>query len=720
MTEWTSRYDLSVAPELIDFVEKELLPGLGLLPEQFWQYLSMLQTEFFPLNDSLLKERQSYDEKINDWLKSNKQSGFTTSQYLNFLQSIGYIEAEPDDFTLPESTLDPEVQSVPGPQIVAPLNSSRYALSAVNSRWSSLYDALYDSDLIQTSNASYLQSDEIDTHRLFRVIEYSRGFLDRVLPLVDGSHKDVRCYWVENAELRIKLNTGKEAELIQPVCWQGYTGSPKKPSSLVFLHHGLYLSLEFDDQSEVGKIDPASVKDISLESSLSVLMDSEDSVASVDVGDKLQVYKNWLGLMKGNLEEIIQTPQNAYYRRISENKQFLSPEGLVVSCRSQALMMLRLVGSSVSTGMIKNQNNRYLPDEICDSLVFCTAALHDLRLDGHIKNTATDHLYFFKPKLNNPKEVQYTCSLFERIEHYLSLDINTIRLGLIDEEQRMSLNLKSCLEVAKDRIFALCVGDLDRSADCIAHSIEAGAVMPGSELLESKWLKISEKRSIDIALSVGFRGHGQIVQGMWLQPDHQSDMMNYQSGRAIEGFNATWVSSPKAAALEAMNYHFTDIIKEQQYIETSSIEEVDETLVLPLLRENERIQPSFLQEELDHHTQIIISYLYSWIESGIGCFIAESAEKELIIEDKALVRLSVQFLKNWLYHEVCTKDQILSSLRRVFNVIQGKHVDHNDLWQQSLPYEAFMELIFSHHDFHHCYIDSILQEKRQRLKNQIL
>ena len=709
--ETVKKEDLIVAESLVSFVENDVLPGIGISVDHFWKALSQIRAEFMPINTALLEKRDDYRERINAWLKEHKKKGFVSKEYKLFLSSIGYIVDEPEDFSISTRDVDKEIFQNPATQIVAPLSSPRYIVSAVNGRWSSLYRALYESDIIP-EDVGLEKTESLNTRRMISVIESVREFLDRVLPFVDGGHKDVKRFWIEDEKLQIQLNTGKKTELIQYQSFKGYQGDPLKPTSILFSHHGLHIELIFDSTQEIGRIDPAGIQDVVLESATTVLLDSEDSVSTVDIDDKLVIYRHWLSLMQGHLDVIVEKENGAFCRRLSADRQFLSDRGSVFSLASRGVMMLRLVGLTQRTGYVCHEQDGPVADDIVDLLVMVASALHDLRLHGDLQNTHQNSIYLVKPKLSGPEEVKYVCDIFQRLEQLFQLPENTLKLGLIDEEPRTSLNLKACLSVAQERIFALCIGDLDRSAANISQSLEMGAMLPGSELLHSNWLKSCEKRAIEVALNAGFIEHAQIVHGMWIQPEQMKQMIHEQVHKSFDGATTTWVSSPNTSTLEIMTYHFFDVCKEQKLAkERGVVREVDDILVLPILRGNEKIQEHFLMDELDHHVLVVLSYLQSWISSGVGCMTVLDVDREKIIEDKALVRLSVQLMRNWLYHQICTKAQLEAAVVRTLN-------SHPNSWTSELTRQAFNELIFDEDEKNYCYIDSILYEKRQQLKSQ--
>ena len=635
---------LTVAPELIAFIEEQALPGTGVEPGRFWRGMADILARFTPRNRELLARRDDLQRRIDGWHDSHRERGFTPDSYRAFLRSIGYLVEEPAPFTIAPGSVDPELSILAGPQLVVPVTNARFLLNAVNARWGSLYDALYGTDAIAGSGKD--RADGYDRERGQQVIGWAKSFLDRAVPLAAGRWSDFR-------------GSPEEIILRDPAQYVGRTGEGR-----IFVHNGLHIEVRFDATHPVGRTDPAGISDIILESALSTIVDLEDSVAAVDARDKVAAYANWLGVMKGTLEADFEKNGSRMTRRMAPDRPFTASDGAPAVLKGRSLLLVRNVGLLMTTPAVLLPDGSLAPEGILDAIVTSLIALHDIRGRGPFSNSRTGSIYIVKPKMHGPEEAAFANDLFDAVEDLLDLPRHSIKIGLMDEERRTSANLAACIEAVKDRIIFINTGFLDRTGDEIHTSMRAGPVVRKGDMKSSAWIAAYENRNVQIGLACGFSGRAQIGKGMWAAPDRMADMLEQKIAHPLSGANTAWVPSPVAATVHATHYHSVDVARRQQEHAAEEVDSLDALLALPL----EPARPwsrGEIEEELENNAQSILGYVVRWVDQGIGCSKVPDIHDVGLMEDRATLRISSQHIANWLLHDVCTKDQVEQALRRM-------------------------------------------------------
>ncbi|MCS0653716.1 malate synthase G [Cytobacillus firmus] len=720
MENYIKRGSLQVASELYEFINSEALPGSGVDQEQFWSGLEALINDLTPKNKALLAKRDEIQHKLNTWHRENKDFDFNS--YKSFLEEIGYLEPKVEDFKITTVNVDEEVAVKAGPQLVVPVNNGRYAINAANARWGSLYDALYGTDAISEENGAN-RDGGYNPVRGEKVIAFAREFLDQTVPLSSGSHKDAVQYKVDEGKLAVVLGNGETAKLREEAKFAGYQGEPNQPSAVLLKNNGLYFEIQFDRSHPIGKTDDAGVKDVLLEAAITTIMDCEDSVTAVDAEDKVLVYRNWLGLMKGDLSAAFTKGSKSMTRKLNPDRSYVSAEGKEFSLPGRSLMFVRNVGHLMSINAILDAEGNEVQEGILDTVVTSLIGKHTLLGNGPYQNTSEGSIYIVKPKMHGSKEVAFANELFDRTEDLLGLERNTLKIGVMDEERRTSLNLAACIREVKERIVFINTGFLDRTGDEMHTSMEAGPMIRKNDMKATAWLKGYEKSNVNTGLEAGFQGRAQIGKGMWAMPDMMADMMEQKIGHLNAGANTAWVPSPTAATLHALHYHQVEVQKVQNKLLEEVTDLRDEILQIPVA-ENPQWTQEEIQEELENNAQGILGYVVRWVEQGIGCSKVPDINNIGLMEDRATLRISSQHVANWLHHGICTKEQVLETLKKMAKVVDEQNSGDTAYrpmaadFDQSVAFQAACDLVFEGYDQPNGYTEPILHRRRLEAKSK--
>ncbi len=726
MKQETIKHGYKVAGCLFNLVNDEVLPGITISADHFWDSVADVLAEFTPRNQQLLAKRASLQEHINTWHTDPANQPFSQKRYELFLKEIGYLVEEKADFTISTQNVDDEVACVAGPQLVVPLMNARFSLNAANARWGSLYDALYGTDVIGDDNGAK-QTKEYNPVRGRRVQAYARRFLDEALPLTSGSHINAVKYHIENKTFIVTLLSGEKVRLVDTEQFVGFTGSILAPTSLLCLHNGLHIEIQIDANNIVGKTDAASVKDVILESALSTIQDCEDSIAAVDADDKTAVYRNWLGLMKGDLSESIQKGDKTITRTLNADRQYLSPTQKTFTLSGRSLQFVRNVGHLMTTDAIVTANDENVPEGIVDGLITSLISLHDLQGNSKFTNSKEGSIYIVKPKMHGPEEVKFSHELFSAIEGVLGLAENTIKMGIMDEERRTSANLKECIRAAQTRLAFINTGFLDRTGDEIHTSMQAGPMTQKELMKHEPWITAYENRNVRIGLKAGLQGKAQIGKGMWAIPDEMANMVQSKVAHPEAGANCAWVPSPTAATLHVMHYHKVNVQAVQnamltEFNSADSADDLTDLLTIPLLKNRVQLSSEEIQKELDNNIQGLLGYVGRWVNQGVGCSKVPDIDNIARMEDRATLRISSQHVCNWLHHGVITEEQVNESLKRMAVIVDQQNASDASYspmatdFDTSFAFKAAEDLIFQGKEQPSGYTEPLLHQRRREVK----
>ena len=720
MSNRLNRSNLQVSEALVKFIENEALPNTGVNSEVFWSELEAILDKFVPQNKALLQKRTSFKNKIDDFYKTNKGKKIIPGDYIKFLKDINYIVPVGSDFQINTKNVDPELSLNAGPQLVVPVMNARYALNAANARWGSMYDALYGTDVISEEKGAE-KGKSYNPIRGQHVVNYCREFLDKYFPLEKGSHKDTVSYVINDNFLQVTLSNDEKTILKDDSKFVGYQGQLDNPLCILLKNNNLHVEIIIDKSGIIGAKDPAGINDIIIESALTTIQDCEDSIAAVDAEDKVLAYRNWLGLMKGDLQDTFEKNGKKITRQLNSDKVYQSKNG-EYKLPGRSVMLIRNVGHLMTNPAILLKNGEEIPEGIMDAMITSLIAIHDIKFKK--LNSRSGSVYIVKPKMHGPDEVKFACDIFSAVEDALNLDKHTLKIGIMDEERRTTVNLKECIRAAKDRTVFINTGFLDRTGDEIHTAMEAGPIIPKGEIKNAKWISAYENNNVKIGLECGLSGKAQIGKGMWAMPDLMSEMLKQKVGHPKSGANTAWVPSPTAATLHALHYHEIDVFKVQKEKVKDKSNYLDDILDVPVSY-GHNWSPEEIQKEMDNNAQGILGYVVRWVDQGVGCSKVPDINNIGLMEDRATCRISSQHLANWLHHSIFSKDQLINTMKKMAKIVDKQNKSDlsytpmsND-FEKSIAFNASLDLIIEGTISPSGYTEPILHKRRIELKSKL-
>ena len=721
MTERSQYGNLQVAKQLEKLLAEEILPGLNISEEEFWDSFNHIVEEFVPRNKSLVEDRENLQKQIDQWHLDRKDQKHNHEEYKTFLKQIGYWVEGTDDFQITTTEVDPEISEIAGPQLVVPVMNARFSLNAANARWGSLYDALYGTDMISEEGGAE-RGGAYNPVRGDKVIEFSKSLLNETIPLSQGTYQEVTSFQVNDGNLEVTLSDQSKVGIKDQNKFIGFRGESDNPSGILFKNNKLHIEIQVDREDSVGKDDAAGIKDILIESAVTTIQDLEDSIAAVDAGDKVSAYRNWLGLMKGDLKETFIKGDSELTRQLNHDREYKDAEGKEFHLSGRSLMLVRNVGHLMTNPAILDKAGEEIPEGILDAMFTICIAKHDLEGNSLLSNSRTGSVYIVKPKMHGPEEVKFTCDLFTAVEQALKLKPLSVKIGIMDEERRTTINLKECIEAAKDRVIFINTGFLDRTGDEIHTSMEAGPMIPKALMKQQPWITAYEDWNVDKGLETGFQGKAQIGKGMWPMPDEMLEMYKTKTVHPEAGANCAWVPSPTAATLHALHYHQVSVSEAQDKLKERAEADIDSILTIPLLEDPSSLTDKEIQDELDNNAQGILGYVVRWIDQGVGCSKVPDINDVGLMEDRATCRISSQHMANWLHHGLCSEDEVIETMKKMALVVDKQNDGDPDYINMAPSYEgvafkAACDLVLQGRSQPSGYTEPILHKRRLEFKS---